>query len=88
MAGALHAMFAVAVISFHPKDHDIVCIVGRGIFRLCRLIEGVLKPFGFAKGDFLNCFAHDWLSPRYFSSHATISASPGRFDPCHAPQLG
>ena len=30
----------VTEVSFHPKDHDIVCIVGRGIFRMCRLIEG------------------------------------------------
>ena len=30
----------VTEVSFHPKDHDIVCIVGRAIFRMCRLIEG------------------------------------------------
>ena len=24
---------SVTEVSFHPKDHDVVCIVGRGIFR-------------------------------------------------------
>ena len=30
----------VREVSFHPKDHDVVCIVGKAIFRMCRLIEG------------------------------------------------
>ena len=45
---------SVSSVSFHPKDRDIVCIVGKGIFRMCKLIEGSLKPFGFTKGDGLN----------------------------------
>ena len=36
-------------VSFHPKNHSIICIVGSGFFRMCRLTEGVLKPFGFQK---------------------------------------
>ena len=64
----------VTEVSFHPKDHDVVCIVGKGIFRLCRLIEGVLKTFGFTKGDQMNCFSHDWLSPR----HVLVATEKGK----------
>lgn len=34
------AQASVTEVSFHPKDHDIVCIIGRNTFRMCRLIEG------------------------------------------------
>ena len=64
----------VTEVSFHPKDHDVVCIVGKGIFRLCRLIEGVLKTFEFTKGDQMNCFSHDWLSPR----HVLVATEKGK----------
>ncbi len=38
-------------MSFHPKNHNVICVVGSGFFRMCRLTEGVLKPFGFQKGE-------------------------------------
>ena len=31
---------SVTEVSYNPKDHDVVCIIGKGIFRMCRLIEG------------------------------------------------
>ena len=31
---------SVTEVSFHPKDHDVVCIIGKSTFRMCRLIEG------------------------------------------------
>ena len=41
----------IAQVSFHPKDRSVVCIVGQGIFKMCRLTEGVLKQFGFQKAE-------------------------------------
>lgn len=52
-------------VSFHPKDRDIVCIVGKNVFKMCKLIEGNLKPFGFTKGDILNCHCHAWYTPKH-----------------------
>lgn len=46
----------VTEVSFHPKDHNIICIVGSGIFKMCRLTEGILKPFGFQKGKLIKKF--------------------------------
>ena len=37
-------------------------------------ILGVLKPFGFTKGDQLNCLSHDWLSPR----HVIVATERGK----------
>ena len=65
---------SVNSVSFHPKDRDIVCIVGKGIFKMCKLIEGNLKPYGFIKGDSLNCLAHSWLS----NKHVLVATERGK----------
>ena len=54
----------VCEVTFHPRDHNVICVVGAGFFRMCRLTEGVLKPFGFAKGEHHQMTCHDWLSPK------------------------
>ena len=115
-------------LSHSPQDHDVVCIVGRGIFRLswiclilmgstftqstfliswfsvfvkdlwkwhpralrrmCRLIEGVLKSFGFQKvtvhvGGFYQGLLSS-LSPQWLSSSSPWLFSPlGTFPPPH-----
>ena len=53
------------LFSFHPKDHDVICIVGKNVLKFCRLVEGILKPFGFTKGDSIVCIDHAWLLARY-----------------------
>ena len=55
----------ITEVSFHPKNHNIICVVGSGFFRLCRLTEGVLKQFGYAKGEHHQMLCHDWMSPRH-----------------------
>ena len=55
----------VTQVSFHPKDRSVVCIVGQGIFRMCRLTEGVLKQFGFQKAEHHSMICHDWIGPRH-----------------------
>ncbi len=42
-------MFYPYKVSFHPKNHNVICVVGSGFFRMCKLTEGILKPFGFQK---------------------------------------
>ena len=49
-------------------------MVGAGFFRMCRLTEGVLKPFGFAKGEHHQMACHDWLS----SKHVLIGTKTGK----------
>ena len=41
----------VVKVSFHPKNHSVICVVGVGFFRMARLTEGVFKTFGFSKVD-------------------------------------
>ena len=55
----------VTQVSFHPKDRSVVCIVGQGIFKMCRLTEGVLKQFGFQKAEHHSMICHDWIGPRH-----------------------
>ena len=58
----------------HPKDRDIVCIVGQNVFKMCKLIEGNLKPFGFLKGEALSCLDHAWLS----NKHVLVAGEGGK----------
>ena len=55
----------IAQVSFHPKDRSVVCIVGQGIFKMCRLTEGVLKQFGFQKAEHHSMVCHDWIGARH-----------------------
>ena len=48
-----------------PRDHDVSYIVGKNVLKFCRLVEGILKPFGFTKGDSIVCIDHAWLLARY-----------------------
>ena len=64
----------ITEVTFHPKDHNVICVVGAGFFRMCRLTEGVLKPFGFAKGEHHQMTCHDWLSSR----HVLIGTKTGK----------
>ena len=41
---------------------------------MCRLTEGILKPFGFAKAEHHAMLCHDWLSSR----HVTIGTKAGK----------
>ena len=56
------------------QDRDIVCLTGRNIFKMCKLIEGNLKPFGFMKGDGLTGLAHTWLS----NKHLLVAGEAGK----------
>ena len=47
------------------KDRSVVCIVGQGIFKMCRLTEGVLKQFGFQKAEHHSMVCHDWIGARH-----------------------
>ena len=51
-----------------------MCIVGQNVFKMCKLIEGNLKPFGFMKGDGLTCLDHTWLS----NKHVLVAADAGK----------
>lgn len=64
----------VTEVSFHPKDRSVVCIVGQGIFKMCRLTEGVLKQFGFQKAEHHSMICHDWIGPR----HVLIGTKVGK----------
>ena len=64
----------ITEVSFHPKDRSVVCIIGQGIFKMCRLTEGILKPFGFSKSEHHVMLCHDWLTPR----HVTIGTKAGK----------
>ena len=64
----------ITEVSFHPKDRSVVCIIGQGIFKMCRLTEGILKPFGFSKSEHHIMLCHDWLTPR----HVTIGTKTGK----------
>ena len=56
------------------QDRDIVCIIGQNVFKMCKLIEGTLRPFGFMKGEGLNCLAHSWLS----NKHLLVAGEAGK----------
>ena len=56
------------------QDRDIVCLTGQNIFKMCKLIEGNLKPFGFMKGDGLTGLAHTWLS----NKHLLVAGESGK----------
>ena len=56
------------------QDRDVVCIVGQNVFKMCKLIEGNLKPFGFLKGDGLCCLDHAWLS----NKHVLVAGDAGK----------
>ena len=45
-----------------------------GIFKMCRLTEGILKQFGFTKAEHHQMLCHDWLSSR----HVTIGTRAGK----------
>ena len=30
----------ITEVSFHPKDRAVVCVIGHGVFKMCRLTEG------------------------------------------------
>ena len=30
----------ITEVSFHPKDRSVVCVIGHGVFKMCRLTEG------------------------------------------------
>ena len=51
-----------------------MCIVGQNVFKMCKLIEGNLKPFGFLKGEALSCLDHSWLSNR----HVLVAGEGGK----------
>ena len=51
-----------------------MCIVGQNVFKMCKLIEGNLKPFGFLKGDGLCCLDHAWLS----NKHVLVAGDGGK----------
>ena len=59
---------------YYLQDRDIVCIVGQNVFKMCKLIEGNLKPFGFLKGEALSCLDHSWLSNR----HVLVAGEGGK----------
>lgn len=59
---------------FVIQDRDIVCIIGQNVFKMCKLIEGTLRPFGFMKGDGLVCLAHSWLS----NKHLLVAGQSGK----------
>eukprot|EP00094_Tigriopus_californicus_P008583 TCALIF_08273-PA protein Name:"Similar to WDR65 WD repeat-containing protein 65 (Homo sapiens)" AED:0.08 eAED:0.08 QI:0/0.28/0.12/0.75/0.42/0.37/8/0/1160 len=61
-------------VSFHPKNHNVICIIGSGFFRMCRLTEGVLKQFGFQKGEHHQMLCHDWMN----SKHVLIGTKSGK----------
>ena len=80
---------AIKDVSFHPKvrsllkrsrviglvqDRDIVCVIGHNVFKMCKLIEGTLRPVGFMKGDSLVCLAHTWLS----NKHLLVGSQAGK----------
>ena len=52
----------VCEVTFHPHDHNVIRVVGSEF--LCRLREGVLKPFGFAKEEHHELTCHEWVSPK------------------------
>ena len=45
-----------------------------GIFKMCRLTEGIVKQFGFTKAEHHQMLCHDWLSSR----HVTIGTRAGK----------
>jgi len=49
-------------VAFKPEDSRVVSIVGRGIFGMYKLTEGVLKPQGPPKPNIPDCTCHAWLS--------------------------
>jgi cilia- and flagella-associated protein 57 len=54
----------ISQCSISPKDQNLVCVSGNGIFKFFRFSEGQLKPApGGMKGDPMNYLAHLWLPP-------------------------
>lgn len=54
----------ISQVSISPKDQNLVCASGNGIFKFYRFSEGTLKPApGGMKGDPMNYLAHLWLPP-------------------------
>ena len=51
-----------------------MCIAGQNVFKMCKLIEGNLKPFGFLKGEGLSCSDHSWLS----NKHVLVAGDNGK----------
>ena len=48
--------------------------MGQNVFKMCKLIEGNLKPFGFLKGEALSCLDHSWLS----NKHVLVAGDSGK----------
>ncbi|MBN3302205.1 CFA57 protein, partial [Amia calva] len=52
----------ICQVSFNPQDNTQICVSGRGVFKLFRYAEGVLKQSNFQKLEAHNVLSHAWLS--------------------------
>lgn len=52
----------VIQVCFSIKDNTHMSVVGDGVFKLYRYLDGVLRQFAMQKADFPHFVCHTWLT--------------------------
>jgi WD40 repeat protein len=70
---------AIHQVSFCPYDPTVIVVIGRGVLRFFRFIEGTLRPITFTiRRDSANFISHCWLNDEYLiigTEHGEVNKS-------------